>query len=139
MWFNESMDSIYEHGFERGIRDAGYDPVRIDKKDHINKIDDEIIADIRRSRFIVADFTSEMIALGETQTHIPRGGVYFEAGYAMGRDIPVVWTCRKDMIDLIHFDTRQFNHITWETPEDLAKQLQTRIEAVIGDGPLKKR
>lgn len=41
------------------------------------------------------------------------------------------------MIDLVHFDTQQFNHITWSTPEDLKDALQKRIGAVIGDGPLK--
>ena len=33
------------------------EPVRIDQKERLNKIDDEIIAEIRRSRFLVADFT----------------------------------------------------------------------------------
>jgi hypothetical protein len=33
------------------IRDSGYEPMRIDRKEHINKIDDEIIAEIRRSCF----------------------------------------------------------------------------------------
>lgn len=44
----------------------------IGSKEHSNKIDDEIIGEIRRSAFIVADFTGH------------RGGVYFEAGFAMG-------------------------------------------------------
>ena len=28
-------------------------------------------------------------------------------------DIPVIFTCRSDKIDQIHFDTRQFNHVVW--------------------------
>lgn len=137
MWFDGAMDDAYENGFEKAIREAGYEPLRIDRKEHINKIDDEIIADIRRSRFVVADFTSETLSYNGEDKHIPRGGVYFEAGYAMGMQIPVIWTCRKDLINDIHFDTRQFNHITWETPDDLAEKLKNRIEAVIGEGPLK--
>jgi hypothetical protein len=43
--------------------------------------------------------------------------------------------CRKDMIDKIHFDTRQYAHIVWENETDLAKQLKNRILATIGQGP----
>jgi hypothetical protein len=105
--------------------------LRVDQKEHINKIDDEIIAEIRRSRFVVADFTSK-----EAE---PRGGVYFEAGFAYGIAIPVIWMCRVDLIGSVHFDTRQFNHITWEGHADLYRKLRNRIGAVIGDGPLVQR
>lgn len=128
MWFDSSMTDAYALGFKRAIVDCGYAPMRIDGKEHINKIDDEIVAEIRRSRFVVADFTS--------QRDQPRGGVYFEAGFAMGLNIPVIWTCRSDLIDQVHFDTRQFNHIVWSDPDDLYVKLKNRIGAVIGDGPL---
>lgn len=130
MWFNESMDAACT-GIEGAIRDSGYEPMRIDKKEHIDKIDDQIIAEIRRSRFVVADFTS--------QPEKPRGGVYYEAGFAHGLNIPVIWTCRKDLIEHVHFDTRQYNHIIWETPDELRKKLAMRIAAVIGDGPHKSK
>ena len=127
MWFDESLTEAYEKGIVPGIEDAGYKPLRIDKKEHANKIDDDIIAEIRRSRFVVADFT-----YGDTGH---RGGVYYEAGFAHGFNIPVFFTCRKDVMKEIHFDTRQYNHIDWETPEELRKRLSARISAVIGDGP----
>ena len=131
MWFDETMNDVWENGFEPAIVDAGYKPLRIDRKEHINKIDDEIIAEIRRSRFVVADFTSEK--------EKPRGGVYYEAGFAHGLNVPVIYTCREDCLNDIHFDTRQFNHITWNAPEGLRKDLSRRISAVIGDGPHRKR
>ncbi len=131
MWFDDTMKSAYIDGIEPGIEDAGYKPLRIDKKDHINKIDDEIIAEIRRSRFVVADFTH-----GDSG---PRGGVYYEAGFAHGLNIPVFFTCHKDKMNEIHFDTQQYNHIDWTTPEELRKRLAVRISAVIGDGPHKSR
>lgn len=129
MWFNDATHAAYESGIAPAIKDAGYEAVRIDKKEHANKIDDEIIAEIRRSKFLVADFTCEPKQV--------RGGVYFEAGFAMGLGIPVIWTCAKSSFDDVHFDTRQYNHIFWETPEALRSQLANRIGAVIGDGPLK--
>ena len=129
MWFDQSMDKIWQEGFEPGIRKAGYDPVRIDQTQHVNKIDDEIIAEIRRSRFLVADFTQ-----GETGA---RGGVYYEAGFAHGLDIPVIFTCRKDCLGKIHFDVRQYNCITWEKDDlrKLQEDLTNRITAILGDGP----
>ena len=137
MWFNESVNEAYEKGIEPALRDTGYRPLRIDKKEHNNKIDDEIIAEIRRSRFIVCDFTCGLIEHDGKQTAISRGGVYYEAGFAQGLSIPVIWMCRADLVEHVHFDTRQFNHITWSTPEELCEKLRNRIGAVIGDGPLK--
>src|SRR6266699_3836254 len=116
---SEVTDSTH---FWRRFRGSGQ-ALRVDQKEHINKIDDEIIAEIRRSRFVVADFTSRE---GE-----PRGGVYFEAGFAYGIAIPVIWMCRSNLIGSVQFDTRQFNHITWDDPANLYMKLRNRIGAVI--------
>ena len=127
MWFHEEMNESYANGFQVGIFKAGYNPIRIDRIEHVNRIDDEIIKQIKASKFVVADFTGH------------RGGVYFEAGFALGFDIPIFWTCRKDNMNKLHFDIRQFNCIDWETPEDLADRLAIRLEAVLGIGPNKSR
>ena len=129
MWFDDSMNDVWERGIGPAIEDAGYEAIRIDRKEHANKIDDEIIAEIRRSRFVVADFTH-----GDGGA---RGGVYYEAGFAHGLDIPVIFTCREDVLEKVHFDTRQYNHLVWQEPGGLRHKLATRIAAVIGDGPLK--
>ena len=127
MWFNDDMSLAYEKGLAAGIREAGFNSLRIDQKEHVNRIEDEIIAEIRRSRFLVADFTQ-----GESGA---RGGVYYEAGFAHGLGIPVIFTCRKDCLNDLHFDTSHFSHIVWENPDDLRVQLRNRILAVIGQGP----
>jgi hypothetical protein len=57
MWFDESMKSAWTDGIEPAVMNAGYKPLRIDGKDHNNKIDDEIVGEIRGSKFLVADFT----------------------------------------------------------------------------------
>ena len=129
MWFDESMESAWEQGIKPAVEDSGYKPLRIDRKEHLNKIDDEIIAEIRRSRFIIADFTH-----GDEGA---RGGVYYEAGFAHGLNIPVIFTCRKDALKKVHFDTRQYKHIVWKEPKDLRHQLEISICAVIGDGPFR--
>ncbi len=123
MWFNPSMDPARFEGLEPAIRDAGYNPVIVSGVEHINKIDDEIVSQIRKSRFLVADFTGH------------RGGVYFEAGFAMGLGLPVFWTCQDDDLANLHFDIRQYNCINWTSTTDLSVRLRRRIEAVIGVGP----
>ena len=127
MWFAEDLMPLWNEAIEPAIRLAGYDPKRIDQHEHVNRIDDEIVAMIRRSRFVVADFTGQ------------RGGVYFEAGYALGLGLRVIWLCRDDELDHLHFDTRQYNFLVWKAGEyaDLAKRLQNRIEATLGRGPIK--
>ncbi len=125
MWFEDRLNDAYQDGFQVGVFRAGYDPVRMDRIEHVNRIDDEIIRQINASKFLVADFTGH------------RGGVYFEAGYALGREIPVFWTCQKSDIEELHFDIRQFNCIDWESPDELASRLAIRLEAVLGPGPRK--
>jgi hypothetical protein len=125
MWFDAALNDAYEKGLQPGVLRAGYDPLRIDRVEHVNRIDDEIIRQINASRFVVADFTGH------------RGGVYFEAGYALGKGIPVFWTCRKSDMGNLHFDIRQFNCIDWDAPDNLAERLAARIEAVLGVGPNK--
>jgi hypothetical protein len=127
MWFDDDVLPLWTDGISLAIAAAGYDPKRIDQHEHTNKIDDEIVAMIRRSRFVVADFTGQ------------RGGVYFEAGYALGLGLRVVWICRDDELSAVHFDTRQYNFLVWEKGEyaDLAKRLQNRIEATLGRGPIR--
>lgn len=119
MWFDSSLTPAWEDGFKRALKDAGFSPIRIDMMEHNNKICDEIIANIRKSGLVITDFTGQ------------RGGVYFEAGYAMGLGIPVIWTCRDTDINDLHFDTRQYNHIAWGDPKDLREKLKNRIEATI--------
>jgi hypothetical protein len=131
MWFDGNTEEPYENGFYKAIFDSGYDPRRVDQKHHhFNKVDDEIISEIRRSRFLVADFTC---APGRV-----RGGVYFEAGFAMGLGIPIIWTCKDTSMEDLHFDTRQYPHIPWKTSDDLYTQLKARIGALIGAGPKRR-
>ncbi|HVM60507.1 MAG TPA: hypothetical protein VMV72_06520 [Verrucomicrobiae bacterium] len=121
MWFQKDLDPVHL-AIDSGIRAAGYDAERIDRVEHNNRIDDEIIAWIRRSKFVVADFTGN------------RGGVYFESGYALGMGLQVIWLCREDELPNIHFDNRQYNFIVWSPDRlpELTQRLQNRIEATIG-------
>lgn len=135
MWFNPDTNAAYEDAIEPAIIQTGFRPVRIDRIEHNNKIDDAIIAEIRRSRFIVADFTCGHIEVDGKRHCIPRGGVYYEAGFAQGLNIPVIWSVRADQINEVHFDTRQFNHIAWSDEADLKQRLIDRIRATFPNTP----
>lgn len=124
MSFDGLMDVAFVEGFQKGISDAGYRPFRIDNKEHANGISDEIIFEIRRSRFIIADYTQM------------NNGVYFEAGFAIGAGIPVIPTCQKEDFPKLHFDIRHINTLQWSEPADLRESLKKRILAVIGQGPV---
>lgn len=121
-----TSDVLHINGLNPGITNAGYNPLRIDRKDHNNRIDDEIVAEIRKSKFMVADLTGK------------NAGAYFEAGFAQGLGKPVIWTCQQSEIDSgnVHFDTRQYSIVSWEDSklDDFAKRLTQRIEATIGRG-----
>jgi hypothetical protein len=123
MAFSPDRDA-FGNAISAAIRASGYKPVRVDQVEHVNRIDDEIIAQIRASKFLVADFT------------LQRNGVYFEAGLMLGLGRPVIWVCEKEDLKNVHFDTRQYNTIDYADDADLGKRLQTRIEAVLGRGPL---
>jgi hypothetical protein len=125
MWFDSSLDEVWENGFKAALKQVGYNPIRVDLTEHNEKICDRIIAEVRKSGLVVADFTGQ------------RGGVYFEAGFAMGLGIPVIWSCRDTDVKELHFDTRQYNHIVWTDPADLKKKLINRIEATLPIRPSK--
>jgi hypothetical protein len=134
MSFSKDSDqgALLTRAFEEAIKpaievDAGYkEAVRVDRKEFLGDIVFEIIARIKESRFLVADVTQH------------RNGVYFEAGYAMGMGLPVIWMCHKDDMKGVHFDTSHLNHIVWDDPAELRRTLATRILATIGKGPLMK-
>ena len=86
-------------------------------------INDEIVALIKKCKFLVADFTGQ------------RGGVYFESGFAKGLGKDVIWLCNEKEKGKLHFDTSHYNFIfgidSNHGLEELYKRLRTRIEATI--------
>jgi len=156
MWFTPEMQKVFDQAVKRAIEfieDGKAEPrfkaIKLDNVEHINNINDEIIATIRRSRFMVCDLTGY------------RGGVYFEAGFAYGLGLPVIYTCRKDWCsedklkdndgkvietlkdtsgreiqvrkEGVHFDLAHMNRIEWEEDkmDEFRVALENRIKAVI--------
>ena len=124
MWFDSEMTSAYNEAIAPAIEAAGYESIRIDRKNHNNKIDDEIIAEIEQSRFLVADFTARAGRRLASRPASPRAS----ASKSYGR-------AGQDAIDDLHFDTRQYAHIVWTTADELREALKLRILATVGKGP----
>ncbi len=117
--FSSDMINIFENYVKPSVEELGFTYTIVNQETTApdQKITDEIIAKIKSSRMIIADFTNNST------------NVYFEAGFAMGMKIPVIWTCKKGHD--FSFDTGQFPHIMWEDGEDLRKQLINRIQVII--------
>lgn len=120
MSFSEGMGDI-----RAAIKDActvtGYTAVIVDEIHHDSDttINDAIIANLKKSRFCIADFTEQ------------KKGVYFESGFALGQGKQVIYSCRNDSFIESHFDTNHFPHILYNTPEELKERLVNKIEAWI--------
>jgi hypothetical protein len=124
-YFDASLDDAYEQGIKPAIEDSGFLPIPVNAREYNGDIVDQIMVEIRKSRFVVADTTGH------------RGGVYFEAGFALGLGIEVIFSCKKDHFDKSHFDVNHMNHIIWQTSDDLRTQLARRVQRTIGFGPKK--
>lgn len=123
-YFSDEMKIQFAPTIEKAVKDASegkLEAVRVSSSttEHDTKIDDELIGMIKSSKAVIADFTGN------------RTAVYYEAGFAMGLGIPVIWTCKKDDVDKLSFDTRQYPHIIWENENDLYNQVVNRLKAKI--------
>lgn len=126
MCFGKNQDGICEQAISSAILSAGYEPNRILQHEHRFEDMDEIFSLIRESRFIVADLTNN------------REDVYYKVGFAKGLNIPIIFTCRKDVFynKNIHFDVRHYNFLLWEEGnyQVFQKLLKNKILEIIKNG-----
>lgn len=119
MWFDDSMKKARGQ-IGAAIKSCGYEPMIINDKEHNNQIVPEILKEIEDSEFVVADLTGQ------------RGGVYFEAGYAVAKNKELILCCEKEEEKDIHFDVKQINTILWKNEQELKEKLAKRIKATVG-------
>lgn len=143
MRFCDEMDFLFEEAIYPGCLAAGYNAIKADKIKHTNYITNEIISNIRKSKFVIADFTYQ------------NRGVYYEAGFATGLGKNVIQLCREDHFSKVktkeveskgivaekneyymHFDNAQINTIIWKAGEEkkLKKVITDWVEALFGHG-----
>lgn len=115
----KNMKSIYDSAIKPAVLECSLEPYVTLDDEHGNSINDVIIANIRKSRFVIADVTDAS------------QNVYYEAGFAYGLGIPVILTCREDSAkNDMKFDTSHIKHILWKDGADLKEKLINRIVAM---------
>src|SRR6185436_19550551 len=78
---NEVLERVFTECFRPAVAAAGFELVRLDERPPAGSIDDRLRVEIRRARFLVADFTNG------------NHGAYWESGFAEGLGKPVIYTC----------------------------------------------
>ena len=126
MMFSDEMNDFYDQAYKPISEDLGYTTMRIDRKDYIGLIIEEIEVEIKNSIAVIADLTGN------------RGGVYYEAGIARGlqlcnHPLKLILTCKKDFFENegVHFDLRGDNILIYQDINELKKKLRKRLETVL--------
>jgi len=136
-------DDPYKDAFEPGVRAAcgalGYNAEPLYRDESNAMWMDRILSRIRESRFVVADISEH------------RGGVYLEAGYALGQNLPVIFTCKDERFGMAervhapdapcvatterpvaHSDAKNWTVVRWTTTDDLKGKVESRILRTVG-------
>jgi hypothetical protein len=131
MNFDEKYQDL-RRAIEQAIGKAGYTPVVVSQDVYTGGVMDRVLARIREARFVVVDYTGN------------RGGVYYEAGFALGLGKLAIHSCMQEQLDsadkkdTLHFDVRHLKILPWKTDQlpKYAEDLENHIVALLGRGPV---
>jgi hypothetical protein len=117
------LNDVIERCFRPAVLQAGFTLFRLDDEPKAGSIDDRLRVEIQTSRFMIAGLTHA------------NNGAYWEAGYAEGLQKPVMYTCRSDVFDKIHFDTSHLLTVKWSRDdlEGAGERLKATIRATLPD------
>ncbi len=112
-----------ESCFKPAVAETGFQLVLLRDKPRAGPIDNHLRAEIRSSRFLLADLTTD------------NAGAYWEGGFAEGLGKPVIYLCEKSAFDNrgTHFDTNHCQTVIWD-PNDKergASDLKATIRATL--------
>lgn len=124
---DDVLDSVVRDHWTPAVAQAGFELRRLDQGQGAGLIDDHLRVQIRTARLLVCDLT-----------HGNRGA-YWEAGFAEGLGIPVIYTCRRDVFedkdhkDYPHFDTNHWLTVPWDAakPAEAGQNLKDTIRATL--------
>lgn len=120
---NDELDRIVNACFRPAVARTGFELRILTDQQPAGLIDNQIRSSIMSGQFVIADLTHG--------SH----GAYWEAGFAEGFGLPVIYTCKKSQWDetKTHFDTNHLLTILWD-PADLQKagrELTATIRATL--------
>ncbi|WP_169081637.1 hypothetical protein [Paenibacillus sp. PL91] len=96
------------------VEQCGYLPRLFVQSDQDNR-EHHSISNISDSKLIIADLTNQSAE------------VYFAAGYALGKNIPIIWTVSRSGVDDQLVQAHPIRPFVWDTTEELASMLQQRL------------
>lgn len=117
MSFSREHRDAYYLAIEPALAKKGFRAIRVDEIQHNTTVTVEIIRQIEKSAFVVADLTGE------------RPNVYYEVGYAHRADKEVILMAKKD--SAVHFDVAAINRIDYEDYTELKDALTKRINGIV--------
>lgn len=126
----KDIDSIYDNYVFPALKKLSIKPLRVDRVEHNDDIDNKIIELLEGADLVIADLT------------YARPSVYYEAGYAAGIGKPVVYIARDDHFRArdddpegllkVHFDLQMKNIISWSKANDaFLERLEKRLRHVL--------
>ncbi len=124
MQYSDSThDRVYRQCFKKAVEATGFELQRLDEVLGAGLIDNQMRAEIRKARLVLADLTND------------NNGAYWEAGYAEGLGKPVIYLCEKSHFEKFktHFDTNHHTTIPWDEKdlEAAAEALKVTIRATL--------
>jgi hypothetical protein len=117
------LDEVVESHFKPAVKRTGFELRKLTDGQPAGLIDDQIRASILSGRFVIADLTHG--------SH----GAYWEAGFAEGLSLPVIYTCERNAWEerKTHFDTNHMLTIVWDPadPKKASDALTATIRATL--------
>jgi hypothetical protein len=118
-----TLDKMLEECFRPAVKRTGFELRILTDQQAAGLIDDQIRSGLLAARFVVADLTHG------------NPGAYWEAGYAEGRGIPVIYTCETGAwkTNKPHFDTNHLATIIWDAskPKEAEDALTSMVRATL--------
>src|SRR5882672_1006542 len=120
MQYNDPiLERLVDDHFRPAVAQAGFELRLLKDKPAAGIIDNRMRVEIRRSRIAVCDLTHG------------NKGAYWEAGFAEGLGLPVIYTCEESALKdaKLHFDTRNCQVVPWtvDQPQRAAEMLRDTI------------
>ena len=124
MDFNDDkIEKAYQECFKPSIALTGFELFNLREKPKAGLIDNRLRAEIRNSRFLLADLTNSNL------------GAYWEAGFAEGLGKPVIYLCEKSHFEKFktHFDTNHHYTVIYDMKdlENASENLVATIRATL--------
>lgn len=118
---NQTPHKIFRDIIIPSVRDAGFEIRKLDDVKRAGLIDDKLRVETRRSKFIIADLTDE------------NRGAYWEAGFAEGLGMPVIYICEEEKFDKDkpHFDTNHHLTVLWKDCKEGLIKFADELKATI--------